>query len=83
MSALLKSRDAGLLSFRYGMEKGTYPFYCTISAASITVTPVATMLVFDCLFMDLIFSKGIFVTRSVKIDDVAIAWVLQDWVIPG
>jgi hypothetical protein len=33
--------------------------------------------------MDLILTQRVFVTRSIIVDDVAVAWILEDWMIAG
>jgi len=41
------------------------------------------MIVVELLLVDLILAKRVFVARTVKVDDVALAWVLQNGMIPS
>jgi hypothetical protein len=41
------------------------------------------MVMVELLFVDLILAKRVFVARTVIVDDVALAWVLQNGMIPS
>jgi len=70
---------------RHDVEEGSRPSSFTVPASPLLVFVVMrpTMVMVELLFVDLILAKRVFVARTVIVDDVALAWVLQNGMIPS
>ena len=68
---------------RPNVEEGVTPPRSRFHRLSVFVIMLKAMIVVELLLVDLIRSKRVFVARTIIVDDVALAWVLQNWMIPS